>query len=426
MISRPRHFSAVATLATVAMLSAVVVLATQTAPAGAAATCFGERVTINAVPGQVTRGTSGRDVISGTSGPDQIYGRGGADLICAGGGNDQVYGGAGADRINLGKGNDYAEGGKGADTINGQGGRDRIQGNGGADAISGGPKADTIWGGKSADRVTGNAGKDVLYGNGGRDIIDGGKGSDACIGGAGADAQSRCERASATPGQNSAWTMRCILYLHGAGTSPGQLSDQQWESDLLYLRPASPNNEPPHFWLYDGPHNFARDVGDTNKPYNDIVDYLTAYLNRNECGPVMMHGASNGGGLAARIYCSGEDFGGRLWMAFIDDPVPDAGVIGCSPSPAVQRSLFVHSTELAEQAETFVNNRCSRTAAQYAWYCQDDIGFDVDEYEAHIGQESFLARNLHSDANRNDLSFWSQVHNWWADIDMGAYRAYVG
>ena len=130
----------------------------------------------------------------------------------------------------------------------------------------------------------------------------------------------------------------CILYLHGAGTPPGNY-DESW-GGIKYLGPHSGNNEQPWFWLYDGPHNFQNDPGDTNQPYNQLVADLTATLDSNDCGPTMLYGASNGGGFAARIYCSGEDFGGRMWGVMVDDPVPDAGVIGCSPSSNVQRTPF--------------------------------------------------------------------------------------
>jgi len=220
--------------------------------------------------------------------------------------------------------------------------------------------------------------------------------------------------------------MRCILYIHGAGTTPEALGDEVWEEDLLYLTPASPNNEWPHFWLYDGPHNYEFDPDDTTEPYDNLVSYLTDYLDQNECGPVMMHGASNGGCLAAKIYCSGEDFGGRLWMAIVDDPVPDAGVIGCAPSPAVQRSLFVHSTELVTSAESYVDNRCSQTdVVEYPWYCQDDIGFDKEEYEAHIGQETILGREEHVGVNNDETSFWVNVITWWSTIDQTVYSQSV-
>lgn len=222
-------------------------------------------------------------------------------------------------------------------------------------------------------------------------------------------------------------TMRCTLYIHGAGTAPGDLSDEVWGDDLLYLTPHSGNTEFPFFWLYDGPHNMQYDPGDSDQPFLDLVSYLTDYLDANDCGPVFMHGASNGGGMAARIYCSGEDFGGRLWAALIDDPVPDAGVVGCAPSSSVQRVLFVHSTELVEKAATFVDDRCSQSdAVEWPWYCMDDIGFDKEEYESHIGQETVWGREEHVGVNTDETNFWRLHDPWWETFDAEAYAANLG
>ncbi len=121
-------------------------------PAGAP-TCFGEKATIEAVPGKTTYGTPGRDVIVGTSGKDVIYGGGGNDLIC---------GRAGTDIIKAGAGNDRVKGHKGAD---------RIYGGAGHDYLSGGAGDDLVKGGKGADTIVGNGGKNILFGGAGKDSI---------------------------------------------------------------------------------------------------------------------------------------------------------------------------------------------------------------------------------------------------------------
>ena len=135
-------------------------------PVGGPFLCFGSPATIYAVPGVVTVGTSGADVIVGTSGADVIRGWGGADKICSMGGNDRVFGGGGNDKIKLGGGHDFAKGGSGKDTIYGERGRDRIYGGGGADVLKGG------WG---------------------DDGLNGGTGADRCYGGRGIDTGTRCE-----------------------------------------------------------------------------------------------------------------------------------------------------------------------------------------------------------------------------------------
>ena len=92
-------------------------------------------MTIVAVPGVVTMGTPGDDVILGTQGNDVVRGLSGRDRICGLGGADRIIGGGGGDRI---------AGGAGDDTIIGGGGRDRILGNDGGDSIRGGPGRDVL------------------------------------------------------------------------------------------------------------------------------------------------------------------------------------------------------------------------------------------------------------------------------------------
>lgn len=213
----------------------------------------------------------------------------------------------------------------------------------------------------------------------------------------------------------------CILSLHGAGTAPPS-EFNLWGEGIWFLKPHSGNTTFPYFWLYDGPHNEALDPGDDQQPYDDLVAYLRGVLDDHDCGPTLLYGASNGGGFAAKLYCKGEDFDGRVWGVIVDDPVPDAGVVGCSPSPNVQRSMFVHSTEVITEAERFVDNRCSQSPTlEFTWYCEDDTGFDLAEYEAHIGQESLWGRENHLGVNNDETNFWNIVLRWWYEYDPVTY-----
>ncbi len=86
--------------------------------------------TIYAVPGAVTFGTAGNDIICGTEGPDRIAGLGGDDIIYGFGGDDQLSGGEGNDRLFGGLGNDSLVGGGGADFLSGGPGADRFSADG--------------------------------------------------------------------------------------------------------------------------------------------------------------------------------------------------------------------------------------------------------------------------------------------------------
>ncbi|MEM7286798.1 MAG: tandem-95 repeat protein [Actinomycetota bacterium] len=147
--------------------------------------CFGLTPTIVAVPGVVTYGTDGADVIVGTAGPDEIHGLGGDDVICGLAGADIIRGNGGRDMINAGGGADMVWGGKSGDLIKGSTGPDLIWGNSGHD---------TIFGNKGHDTILGGKGRDILRGNTGADILRGNTGFDECKGGFGPDTYISCNR----------------------------------------------------------------------------------------------------------------------------------------------------------------------------------------------------------------------------------------
>ncbi|CCH33040.1 calcium-binding protein [Actinosynnema sp. NPDC047251] len=81
--------------------------------------CAGLVPTIFAVPGVVTVGTNGPDVILGTPFADEIHARQGNDVVCGLPGNDVIYGGAGDDRVFGQLGDDHLFGGDGVDLLDG-------------------------------------------------------------------------------------------------------------------------------------------------------------------------------------------------------------------------------------------------------------------------------------------------------------------
>jgi len=168
-------------------------------------TCDGQTVTIAALAGTPTVGTSGDDVILGSAGDDVIDGGAGNDIVCAGDGNDVVTGGDGNDRLLGDGGNDVLRGGPGVDVVNGGLGNDRVLGGigndtligdagndflggfGGDDDISGGDGNDTVFGGFGSDTISGGPGNDKINGLIGDDVIAGGAGDDVLSGDRGND-----------------------------------------------------------------------------------------------------------------------------------------------------------------------------------------------------------------------------------------------
>lgn len=127
-------------IAAMAAALALVPVVVSAAPADAAATCFGQRVTIWGTNGDDTIwGTPGNDVIMALTGNDRIWGLGGNDRVCAGGGDDRVFGGPGVDRIFAGAGDDLVFGGGGGDLVFGANGNDTLVGGPGVDKVRQGP-----------------------------------------------------------------------------------------------------------------------------------------------------------------------------------------------------------------------------------------------------------------------------------------------
>lgn len=153
----------------------------------AARYCRGEKVSIVAVPGTPTYGTTGRDVIAGTAGPDRIFAGAGDDLICGFQGDDDIGGGPGADTVLGGKGADRIRGQSGGDAFFAGPGRDVILGGRGRDLAVGGAGADRLGGGPHSDRLRGSNGPDSLRGGFGSDFLVGGPGNDLLSGGPGFD-----------------------------------------------------------------------------------------------------------------------------------------------------------------------------------------------------------------------------------------------
>ena len=74
--------------------------------------------------------------------------------------------------------------------------------------------------------------------------------------------------------------------------------------------------------------------------YAEARDIVAAAIADNECRRVMLNGFSNGGAMVASLVCNGEDFGGILVGAVIDDPVADTATENCAAAPGVEVALY--------------------------------------------------------------------------------------
>ncbi|GMG84201.1 hypothetical protein LNKW23_34150 [Paralimibaculum aggregatum] len=132
-------------------------------------------------------GHAGDDLLSGDGGNDVLNGGDGHDTVSGGTGNDRIDGGAGDDDLSGGEGADILLAGDGADTMDGGAGNDTLRGDLGDDSILGGDGGDRIYGQDGADTVGGGAGNDMIFGNAGDDLLAGDDGDDILKGDAGAD-----------------------------------------------------------------------------------------------------------------------------------------------------------------------------------------------------------------------------------------------
>jgi hypothetical protein len=157
---------------------------------------------------------------------------------------------------------------------------------------------------------------------------------------------------------SAATTDRCLVRLHGKGGGGAETSVEDGVSII------SPDGNAEGWggrqWLYfpDGEYTAARTA----------VEAATA-----ECDQLIIHGFSNGAAFAAKLYCRGETFGGRLVRVVVDDPVVDAGVKDCSPDPSVGVALY-WTGALEEQAQP------GWECTEADWTCEGGHTIGIDAY----------------------------------------------
>ena len=175
--------------------------------------------------------------------------------------------------------------------------------------------------------------------------------------GAGSDASGKDASVS------SVTTDRCLVRLHGKGDRGADTVVKDGVSVV------SPDGNAAGWggrqWLYfpDDEYTAALKV---------VEDAIAG------CRQVIINGFSNGGSFAAKMYCRGETFGGRLLRVVIDDPVVDAGVAGCSPDPSVGVTLY-WTGALEAQAKPGWN--CKKAD----WTCEGGRTIGIDAYAAALG-----------------------------------------
>jgi hypothetical protein len=181
-------------------------------------------------------------------------------------------------------------------------------------------------------------------------------------------------------------TERCVVRLHGKG---GQGAATVVDDEVSVIAPdGNAEGWGARQWLYfpDGEYTSARDTVDA------AID---------GCGQLIVNGFSNGGAFAAKLYCRGETFDGRLTRVVVDDPVVDHAADACTPDPSVDLTLY-WTGALEPQAQP------GWDCTEADWTCEGGRTIGIDAYAEALRtqpkQSPFDDHQWHTEAP--ELSAW--------------------
>lgn len=119
----------------------------------------------------------------------------------------------------------------------------------------------------------------------------------------------------------------CVVRLHGKGGAGSAPREQEGYVELAPTGNASGWGG--RQWLYF-----------PESGYQAGRAAVANAIDGANCRRVVIDGFSNGAAFAAKLYCRGESFGGRLAGVIVDDPVTDHAVEGCAPTSGVRVTLY--------------------------------------------------------------------------------------
>jgi pimeloyl-ACP methyl ester carboxylesterase len=176
-----------------------------------------------------------------------------------------------------------------------------------------------------------------------------------------------------------ATAVRCELRLHGKG---GTGASTTTSNGVKVVQPTGNGaGWGGRQWLYFPENRYveARKV---------VADAIA----REGCERVVLNGFSNGGAFAAKLYCRGENFDGRLVGAMIDDPVTDNAVNGCAPAAGVRSVLYWTG---ALEGDAVAGWQCSKGD----WTCEGGTTLGIRAYSAALGVSATASPNSGHDRN---------------------------
>ncbi|HEX4982734.1 MAG TPA: hypothetical protein VFV63_13600, partial [Ilumatobacteraceae bacterium] len=158
---------------------------------------------------------------------------------------------------------------------------------------------------------------------------------------------------------------RCVVRIHGKGGTGGASSET--DGIIQVFPTGNADGWGGRQWLYFPDESFV-----------EARDIVAAAAEAEGCTRFVVDGFSNGAAFAAKLYCRGETFDGRLVGVVIDDPVPDNGVADCMPSAAVAGALY-WTGGLDAQAQPGTD------CASIDWTCDGGTLIGIEPYAAALG-----------------------------------------
>lgn len=111
--------------------------------------------------------------------------------------------------------------------------------------------------------------------------------------------------------------------------------------------------------------------------YAEVRQIVARAIEESGCERVILHGFSNGGALTAKLYCRGEDFGGKVIGYVIDDPVVDHAADQCKPLAG--KGLRLYWTGALSKATD------GWECEDGDWTCEGGTTIGIDKYAANLG-----------------------------------------
>jgi hypothetical protein len=172
--------------------------------------------------------------------------------------------------------------------------------------------------------------------------------------------------ATEAPPAPAASGLRCIVRLHGKGGGAG--GTHSVAADLVEVAPGGNGSAwGGRVW------NYFPESG-----YVAARSSVVAAVDAAGCGRIVVVGFSNGGAFAAKLFCRGESFDGRLIGVIVDDPVVDHAVDGCRAARGVRVALY-WTGALASTATPGWN------CAEQDWTCEGGTTIGIDAYQRALG-----------------------------------------